>query len=120
MELRPDLWVVVEGAEPNRDLVSVGPGAPKQARAADAAKDLDGGSALRLVDTEKLLSGEEPKLLPRHSTLRQAEGAGMLATERAVTVARTAKRKGYLEPDTPTKAASADRTRHDTKLHFAG
>jgi hypothetical protein len=44
----------------------------------------------------------------------------MLVAERAVAVARAAERKGYLEPDTPTKAASTDRTRHDTKLHFAG
>src|SRR6476619_3469082 len=120
MELGANLGVVVEGAEPDRDLLSVRPAAAEEARAADAAEDLDCGPLLGLVDTEELLAGEQPKLLARHPALRQAERPGMLAAERAVTVTRTTEREGYLEPDTPAKAASTNRTRHATKLHFAG
>src|SRR5712691_5628870 len=84
--LRPDPRIAVEGTKPDRDLVTLRPAASEEARAADRAEDLDRGAALGLEDTQQLLSVEQPELLPRQAPLCQAEGARVLAAERAVAV----------------------------------
>src|SRR5213593_2117942 len=76
--LRPDLRIAVERAEPDRDLVALGPVGAEEARAADRAEDLPRRSALGLEHAQQLLALEQTKLLPRHASLRQAERARVL------------------------------------------
>jgi hypothetical protein len=72
--LRPDLRIVVERAEAYRDLLAVRPVAAEERRAALAAERLD-LAALGGEDVDQLLTGEEAKLRPWRTSLRQPEGS---------------------------------------------
>jgi hypothetical protein len=56
VELGTDLRILVERAEPDRDLVAFRPAPAEQRRAADAAEDLDRRALVRRVDAQKLLA----------------------------------------------------------------
>src|ERR1043166_2163808 len=90
--LRPNLRIAVERAEPDRDLLALGPECAEERRAADRAERLHRRPAFRLEDANQLLTGEQPELLSRHAALCLAKRAGVLAAERAVTVVRTPER----------------------------
>src|SRR6266496_5347404 len=90
--LRPDLRIAVERAEPDRDLVAFGPVRAEKRRAADRAESLHRRPAFRLEYPQQLLSLQQPKLLSRDASLREAERPRMLAAERAVTVVRASER----------------------------
>src|SRR5438067_13295674 len=107
--LRPDLRVAVQRAEPDRDLLALGPVSPEERRAADRAERLHRGAALGLEDAQELLALHQPELLSRHAPLRQAEGARVLAAKRAVAVIRPAERQLDLEAHASAEAAAADR-----------
>src|SRR5205823_1544378 len=61
--LRPDLRVAVQRAEPDRDLVTLGPVRAEERRAADRAEHLDGGPAFRLEDAQQPLALQQPELV---------------------------------------------------------
>src|SRR4051794_10623898 len=86
VERRPDPRVAVERAEPDPDLVALGPLVPEQARAADRAERLY-PSALGAVDADQLLALQQLEPFARHAPLGLAEGPGVLAAARAVAVA---------------------------------
>src|SRR5919201_1192124 len=104
--LRPDPGVAVERAETDRDLVSLGPLAAEEARAADGAEHLDRSAAFGPKHAQQLLPGEQPELLLRHAPVREAEGAGMLPAERAVAVVRAPERELDLELNAAAEEAS--------------
>src|ERR1051325_8333606 len=105
--LRPDLRVAVERAEPDRDLVALGLVRAEERRPADGAERLDRGPAFRLEDADQLFACEQPELLARHAALGLAEGAGMLAAERAVAVIRPRERQVDLEANTAAETATS-------------
>src|SRR4051812_15454072 len=108
MERRPDPRVTVERAEPDPDLVALGPLVPEQARAADRAERLH-PPVFGPVDADQLLALHEPEPLARHAALRLAEGAGVLPAARAVAVARPEKRRGHLEANAAAEARPLQR-----------
>src|ERR1051325_5212665 len=105
--LRPDLRAAVERAEPDRDLVALGLVRAEERRPADGAERLDRGPAFRLEDADQLFACEQPELLARHAALGLAEGAGMLAAERAVAVIRPRERQVDLEANTAAETATS-------------
>ena len=107
--LRPDLRVAVERAEPDRDLVPLRPVAAEEARSTDRAEDFR-RATVGSVDPEQLLPREQPELPAGDAALRQAEGAGVLAAARAVTVARPTERQLDLEANAAAEAAPLQET----------
>src|SRR5438094_6152193 len=104
--LRPDPRVAVQRAEPDRDLVAFWPVRAEERRAADRAERFDRCSALGLEDSQQLFALEQPELLARHASLRQSEGARVLAAERAVAVVRSAEGQVDLEAHAAAETAA--------------
>src|SRR5205814_1783863 len=108
VELRPDARVAVQRPEPDPDLVALGPLVAEEARAADRAERLHAPLA-RPVDADQLLALDQAKAFARDATLGPAEGAGVLATPRAVTVAGPEERRGDLELHAAAEARAPQR-----------
>src|SRR5919198_630523 len=117
--LRPDLGISVQRAQPDRDLLALGPEAAEEARAANRAEDLPRGSALGVEDAQELLAGQKPELLAWHAALREPERPRMLPAKRAVTVVRSPEGQLDLEAHAATEAASADPSRLARRGAFA-
>ena len=109
--LRPELRIVVQGAEPDRDLVPLRPVATEQARAARGAERLH-LAVSRSKDADQLLALKQPELLARNASLREAERPGVLAAARAVAVDGDPKRQRHLEANAAAEAAAMDRLSH--------
>src|SRR5829696_3269390 len=107
--LRPDLRIAVERAEPDRDLVTLGPVPAEETGAANRAENLRRRATLGPEDTQQLLALEQSEPLPRNSPLREAEGARVLAAERAVAMVRPAEGQIDLEAHAAAEAASRER-----------
>src|SRR5205823_1612471 len=86
MKLRPNSWIIIEGAHANRYLWPIRPIASKQARAAVDTERLYGALALS-VDPDQLLALQQAKLFPQHTCLRAYSSPGMLAAAIAMTMA---------------------------------
>src|SRR5215210_7949779 len=103
--LRPDLRIAVERAEPDRDLIAVGPVAAEEARAARRAEDLRRRAAVGPVDAEQLLALAQPEALARDASLRQPERPRVLAAERAVAMVGAQEGRVDLEAHAAAEAA---------------
>src|SRR5437764_12354505 len=108
VELRTDPRVAVERPEADRDLVTLRPLVPEQARAAVRAESLH-APAVRPVDADQFLAGEQAEALTRDAPLGSAERARMLAATRAVAMVGPEERRGHLEADGPAQARSPER-----------
>ncbi len=116
MELRADARVSVERSQPHRDLRSVRPGPPEEARPALRAERLHAGILRRPVDADELLARDEPEPVARDPALGLAEGPRVLAAPRAMAVVGARERLCDLEPNAPAEAASLQRFQGELSL----
>jgi hypothetical protein len=111
MKLRPNSWIVIEGAHANRYLRAVRPIASKQARSTIYTERLYGALAFS-VDPDQLLALQQAELFPPHTRLRAYSGPGMLATAIAMTMAGLKERRIDFKPHAAAQTTAANELVH--------
>jgi hypothetical protein len=111
MKLRPNSWIIVERAHPNRHLPSVRPITAEQTGAAVDTKRLYGALALS-VNLDQLFALQQPELFPQHPCLRAYCSPGMLAAAIAMTMAGLKERRIHFKAHATAQTTAANGSVH--------
>jgi hypothetical protein len=111
MKLRPNSWIVIEGAHANRYLRAVGPITAEQTGAAVNTKRLHGALAFS-INLDQFLALQQAELFPPHPRLRAYSGPGMLATAITMTMTGLKERRIDFKAHAATQTTAANELVH--------